>query len=581
MRFSYNRVMRFRFRVWMPLLAVLLVVLSIATVLLYVLPAVGQRLAGYVEDRAYAQAVAAANAVSAVESDDLQVALDVAAETGGGELLVINRQARVEARAGERLLSPPPEEVLQNAANGERMNDTIGEQRWAVVPLIREGNLEGGVVFAPGESENTVYGLVLRSGIEAAAVAGIIAGGLALLLATLLSRRVERLIVGARAVERGNLSKRIEPGFDDELAELARTFNSMAEKLENSFNQLKEGGATLNTILNNLSEGVLATDLSGNIMFINLSARAMLGLGSEGPLEGPPNPWKDFDLPKAVGRCAKQKECPEIRVSSGESFLQVKLEHLDKFDEHRGGVLVVIRDLSEGRRLEANQQRFLANAAHELKTPITTIVAASELLLTGSEDDPEARRRLADYIYSEARRMQRLAESLLRLARTGADLRDADIEVVDLDDMVREAAERMEPLAESAGVNLRVEGRGKRVLADREWLEQVLLVVLGNAVRFSERGAGIWLRLKGGAVIVEDEGAGISEADLPYVFERFYRGRGPSGKEGAAEGFGLGLAICKELVQRMGGSISLESEEDVGTTVEIELTEVDNSAEDT
>jgi signal transduction histidine kinase len=242
---------------------------------------------------------------------------------------------------------------------------------------------------------------------------------------------------------------------------------------------------------------------------------------------------------------------------------------------------VVIRDLSEGRRLEANQQRFLANAAHELKTPITTIVGASELLLTGSEDDPQARRRLADYIYSEARRMQRLSESLLRLARTGADLRDADIEVVDLDGMVREAAERVEPLAESAGVNLRVEGRGRRVLADYEWLEQALLVVLGNAIRFSERGGRIWLRLKDGGVVVEDEGAGISESDLPYVFERFYRGKRSSGIEDASDSFGLGLAICKDLVERMGGTISLESEEGVGTMVEIELTEVDKSAEDT
>jgi signal transduction histidine kinase len=307
----------------------------------------------------------------------------------------------------------------------------------------------------------------------------------------------------------------------------------------------------------------------------------MLRLGSEGPLEGPLDPWKDFDLPKAVARCAKHKECPEVRVSSGEDFFHIKLERLDKFDEHRGGVLVVIRDLSEGRRLEANQQRFLANAAHELKTPITTIVAASELLLTGSEDDPEARRRLADYIYSEARRMQRLAESLLRLARTGADLRDADIEVVNLDGMVRDTAERMEPLAESAGVNLRVEGRGKQVLADHEWLEQALLVVLGNAIRFSERGGRVWLRLKDAAVVVEDEGVGISEADLPYVFERFYQGRKPSEREDATEGFGLGLAICKDLVERMGGRISLASEEGVGTMVEIGLAEVGTGAEDT
>ena len=177
--------------------------------------------------------------------------------------------------------------------------------------------------------------------------------------------------------------------------------------------------------------------------------------------------------------------------------------------------------------------------------------------------------------------MQRLAESLLRLARTGADLRDADIEVVDLDGMVRETAERMEPLAESAGVNLRVEGRGKRVLADHEWLEQALLVVLGNAIRFSERGGRIWLRLKDAAVVVEDEGVGISVADLPYVFERFYRGKRSSGREDASDSFGLGLAICKDLVERMGGRISLTSEEGVGTMVEIGLTEVDESAEGT
>ncbi|MDX6380343.1 MAG: two-component system, OmpR family, phosphate regulon sensor histidine kinase PhoR, partial [Rubrobacteraceae bacterium] len=181
--------MNFRFRVWIPLLAVLLVLLSIATLLLYVLPAARARLGKYVEDQAFAQAAAAANAVTDSEGTDLQSQLDLAAETGGGELLVVDRQGNVAAQAGESLLSPPPEEVLQSAANGERMNEAIGKQR-VVVPFIRNGSLEGGVVFAPGEGENLLYQLFLRSGIEAAAVASVLGGGLALLLATLLSRRV-------------------------------------------------------------------------------------------------------------------------------------------------------------------------------------------------------------------------------------------------------------------------------------------------------------------------------------------------------------------------------------------------------
>jgi PAS domain S-box-containing protein len=559
----------------MPLLAVLLVLLSVATLLLYVLPTAKSRLSGYSENRAVALADAAASAASESEERALRRELRLLVDSEGGEVLVVDGEGQVLERVGDRSISPPPEDLLQRAAEGERLNDRIGEQRVAVVPFVREGDLAGGVIFAPGDSEDILYQLFLRSGIEAAVVASVLGGGLALVLATLLGRRVERISRGAREMGKGDFSSRIKPGFDDELGVLARTFNSMAERLEDSFLQLEEKSATLDAILNNLVEGVVVTDLSGTVTFINRSACAMLGLGSEDSSGELPSPFEDFDLPEAVARCAQKRECGEARVRDEEGFLQVRLEHVPAFDEHKGGVLVVIRDLSEGRRLEENQQRFLANAAHELKTPITTILGASELLLTESKDDPEVRRRFLEHILSEAHRMQRLSDTLLRLARTGVDMRDPEVVVVDLDGVTRETAERIEPLTESAGVSLQVEGRGGRVLADHEWLEQALLVVLGNAVRFSERGVGIWLRLKGGVVVVEDEGAGISEADLPYVFERFYRGKRSSG------GFGLGLAICKDLVERMGGSISLRSKEGVGTRVEIKLPEVGTGAEDT
>jgi signal transduction histidine kinase len=564
--------MRLRFRVWMPLAAVLLVLVSVATLLLYVLPAAKARLSGYAEDRAIAQAGAAANAAADSEGSDLQRQMDLVADSEGGEVLIVDTKGQVVAQAGEHLLSSPPEKILQRAASGERMNDTIGEQRVAVVPLVRGGELAGGVVFAPGDSENVLYQLFLRSGMEAAAIASVLGGGLALLLATLFSRRVERLALGARAMGQGDLSSRIEPGFDDELGELAKTFNSMAEKLETIFLQLEERRTTLNAILDNLAEGVLAADLEGNVTFINRAAQAVLGFR---PRTGIPDPWTDFDLPKAVDRCAEEGECPEVLVSEGENFFRVKLEHMPAFDDHKGGVLVVVQDLSEGRRLEANQQRFLANAAHELKTPISAILGASDLLLTESEDDPETRRHFLNHIFSEARRMQRLSDTLLRLARTGADLRDPKVEVVDLDGVAREAAERMKPLAESAKLSLSVEGRGARVQADHEWLEQVLLAVLSNAVQHSERGGEVRLCVEGGAVAVKDEGAGISKADLPYVFERFYQGKRSS------KGFGLGLAICKDLVERMGGSIALESKEGAGTIAEIKLLEVGAGAEDT
>lgn len=236
------------------------------------------------------------------------------------------------------------------------------------------------------------------------------------------------------------------------------------------------------------------------------------------------------------------------------------------------GVVVNSRDTTERKLLEEKQQRFLANAAHQLRTPLTTIVGAAELLTTKQELDSARKRQLLDHIYSEGRRMQRLSDTLLRLARIGRDRRDPDLEPVDLTEAARQAAKRMMPLAENLELALRVEGDGARALADPEWLQEVLLVLLGNAAKHSGPEQVIRLRARESSITVEDEGTGISGIDLPHVFERFYRGKG------STEGFGLGLSIGRELVERMGGSITIDSREGSGTRVELRLTHADTNA---
>ncbi|MDP8950515.1 MAG: ATP-binding protein, partial [Actinomycetota bacterium] len=708
-----------RFRIWMPLAAVLIVLLSIALMFLYSVPATRARLTDYAETRTFAQAAVAAEALSEMNGEDFRQKLKLSAETAGGEVLIVDTQGRVVARAGSVGGFDPSEDMLQRASLGSRMFTEVDELNVAVVPILRDGVFTGGLVFASDEPESTAYRLFLRSGIEAAGIASILGGGLMLLLGTLLSRRVERLALGARSIEDGDLSYRIKPGFKDEIGELGETFNAMAARLQGSFalledrvaqrtaeleaerarleavlrqmpsgviiaeapsgrlvlgneqveriwrhpfrpaanieeyphqyqifhpdgrpyeleerplarsirtgevvtaeeidfvrgdgtegtmwlnsapirdrdgrtvaavaifnditehkqaeqkirrlneeleqrvkertGQLEQERATLDAILNSLTEGVLAADSRDRVVFANPAARSMLGFGSEEPLEKLPDPWDDFRLPEAAARCAEgEGECIEARVRSGGALLDVKLEHLPEFGDHCGGTLIVMQDLSEGRRLETRQQRFLANAAHELKTPITTILGASDLLLSEDEEDPEVRRRFLKHIFTEARRMQRLSETLLHLARVGWDLREPDLQTLDLAAAAREVIYRMEPLAESAGIELSLAGQGTRVRADAEWLEQALLVVVNNAVKYSGRGGHIRLRLEGDTVAVEDEGAGISAEDLPHVFDRFYQGEDSSG------GFGLGLPICKELVERMGGKISIDSQE--------------------
>jgi signal transduction histidine kinase len=579
-----------RFRVWMPPIAVLIVLVAVSLVFAYGIPAAKQRLEQRTQALTLAQAAATADAITGEDHQAWQELLGLPAEPDAGgqesaaerpgalrrslelyatapraEIRVVNREGEVVARDGERLFSPPPE-MLRKAASGERFFEKAEDLNVAVVPILYGGELAGGVVFATRQWEAVVYEPFLRSGLEAAVLASLIGGGLMFLLAVMLSRRVERLSSGARLMERGDLSHRIEPGFGDELGGLAKALNSMAANLEESFGRLAEKDTTLGAILDNLSEGVVATDMGGNVVFANPAGRTLLGM-DEDAIELP-DPWEDFDLREAVASCTRKRKGGEASVRGGKSFLRIKLEHVPNLgDSGRDGVLIVAQDLSEGRRLEEAQQRFLARAAHELRTPLSAITLAAELLVTKGDDDPVARRRFLGHILAGTERMSRLSDSLLKLARVGWGTREPELEPVDLSDVVHAAAEMAKPLAESAGLDVTVEGPSVRVVADPALLEQALLIPVANAIRHSDPGQTVRLHISGASVTVEDEGEGIDEEDLPHLFERFYIGKGSSG------GTGLGLPICRDLVEKMDGEISIRSEKGVGTSVRIELPE--------
>jgi len=578
----------------MPPIAVLIVLVAVILVFAYGIPAAKQRLEQRTQAVTLAQAAATADAITGEQHQAWQELLDLpevaadgqtSAEGGrpgalrrsldlyatvpGAEIRVVNRDEEVVAREGERLFSPPPE-MLRKAASGERFFERTEDLNVAVVPILYGGELAGGVVFATRQWEAVVYEPFLRSSFEAAVLASLIGGGLMFLLAVMLSRRVERLSSGARLMERGELSHRIEPGFGDELGALAKTLNSMAANLEESFGRLAEKDATLGAILDNLSEGVVATDARGQVVFANLAGRAMLGMSEEDAEL--PNPWEDFDLREAVASSALKREGGEASVRGGKSFLRIKLEYVPNLgDSGKDGVLIVAQDLSEGRRLEETQQRFLARAAHQLRTPLSAITFAAELLVTKG-DDPVARRRFLEHILTGAERMQRLSDSLLKLARVGWGTREPELEPIDLSDVVHAAAEMAKPLAESAGLDVTAEGPSAWVVADPALLEEALLIPITNAIQHSDPGKTVRLRVSGASVTVEDEAGGIAEEDLPHLFERFYTGKGSSG------GTGLGLPICKDLVEKMDGEISIRSEKGVGTSVRIELPEVEPDA---
>lgn len=548
----------------MPLVAVFVVLLTVVSVFAYAIPVTRARISDYARERIVAETTATSRAVAGTDAERSQELLDLYVRANGGEALLVDREGQTVARSGSSDLDPGPD-LLQKASEGRQTVENVGDLKVAVAPVVYRDELTGGMIIASTD-QSLLFWMSLRSSLEAAAIAAVLGGGLTFLLATLLARRIGRISSGARAIERGDLGHRLEPGSGDELGELAENFNSMADRLESYIFWLEAEREARHTLLNSLAEGVVVATSGGRIMFANKTARRMLQLGSETDPEDLPDPWDDFSLPSAVKRCVLGQDCGVARIESEDTFLQVSTEVLPGFDDGRDGALVVMQDLSKGRRLEADQQKFLGSAAHELKTPITAIVGAAELLESkGTPLKPEVRRNLLGYILSEGRRMQRLSDTMLRLARTGWDSREPELQKIDLGRSVSLSAERIKPLAQSAGVTIRVGDGAGWALADPEWLEQALLILLNNAVQHSDENGQVWLEVSSNSVIVSNDGEGIDSDDFPHVFESFYSGRQ------STEGFGLGLPICKEMVQRMGGEVSISSEAGAGAQVEIEL----------
>ncbi|HEX4821916.1 MAG TPA: ATP-binding protein [Acidimicrobiales bacterium] len=245
-------------------------------------------------------------------------------------------------------------------------------------------------------------------------------------------------------------------------------------------------------------------------------------------------------------------------------------------DDHRRtvGALAIIDDVSERRRLEAIRRDFVANISHELKTPVGALGLLAETLL--AEDDPEISRRLAERMLTEAFRVGRTIDDLLALSRIEAEEAPTR-EPVPVHLVVAEAVERMRPAAEQQGIDVHVAEARRNItmLGDRRQLVSAIYNLLDNAVKYSDAGSSVEVRVSVTAdgsrvaIEVEDHGVGIPTRDHERIFERFYRvDRGRSRDTG---GTGLGLAIVRHVASNHGGEVHLASREGVGSTFTLVL----------
>jgi two-component system phosphate regulon sensor histidine kinase PhoR len=412
---------------------------------------------------------------------------------------------------------------------------------------------------------------VVRRAQRAVAVSGLLAMLLALVIAYLASRALSQPLVqlaeSARRLAAGDLEERT-PGRIGvpELDDLGVAVNTLTEELQARLSELGRERDEAQAVIDCMAEGVVALTEDARVLRTNHAARALL------------------DLPEAIpgtsiGALVEHSELHAIleeSVSGPVSAREVRLGDRRLLVSSRtldgGGSVTTFLDVSEIRRLEQVRNDFVANASHELKTPLTSIRGFAETLLDG--DPPERLRQ--DFLTSirdNTLRLQRLVDDLLDLSRLESGGWVARLESVSVDEAAREAWAPYADKALGRKVTFRVEG-GARVKADQHGLDQVFRNLFENALRHTDEGGRILVvvQRRGEGVVqvgVSDDGEGITAKALPRVFERFYRADSSRARD--MGGTGLGLSIVRHLVNGMGGEVTAHSELDRGTTVQFTL----------
>jgi PAS domain S-box-containing protein len=346
---------------------------------------------------------------------------------------------------------------------------------------------------------------------------------------------------------------------------LVQALREMHHQLGDRFAQLRREQAETAALVQSMVEGVIAADERGRIVTLNPAARRMLGYSEGDALPGLPELFRVKAAREVVDAVLQGEAVQDRELEMDDRVFLMNARPLPS-----GGAVLVIHDLTEMRRLEAMRRDFVANVSHELKTPLTSISGYAETLLTDTPE-PETTRRFLSTIATNARRMQRLVDNLLDLARLEAGRWQPEREPIDVAEAARDTWDALRDGSRAVAVDFAVEvaDDADTVLADADAIRQVLTNLLDNSLRYTPRGGRIVCRSRvegdGVSISVADNGSGIVPEHLPRIFERFYRSDPSRSREEG--GTGLGLAIVKHLVEAHGGRVSAESARGVGTTI--------------
>jgi two-component system, OmpR family, phosphate regulon sensor histidine kinase PhoR len=383
----------------------------------------------------------------------------------------------------------------------------------------------------------------------------------------LVRRPIREVTRAALSMATGDLYDRARVRGDDEIATLADALNRLAGDLSETIATLRGERDLLAGILDGMVEGVLVVDAHDRIVLANRALQGLTMAFEDAIGKLVLEVIRNATLKEALDAAQASNEPVVREIELGRLMPRKLLVRVSRLPGKGSGTIAVFHDVTDLRRLETIRTDFVANVSHELRTPVTAISTAAETLLGGALADPEEAAEFMDVIDRHAKRLRQLVDDLLDLAKLEAKsfrLVLADLEVSPI---ISHVATLMADPARRRKMSIDIDVPGPRreplrARIDRRALEQVLLNLLDNAIKYAGEGAKVTLRSRSLGELIEisvtDDGAGISPLHLGRVFERFYRV--DTGRSRELGGTGLGLSIVKHLVELMGGKIEVASE---------------------
>ncbi|MFP3356558.1 cell wall metabolism sensor histidine kinase WalK [Planococcus sp. SIMBA_143] len=468
------------------------------------------------------------------------------------------------------------------------IDDNREERVWVrTLPITAVGGEMLGTLYVKAEVENVYDQMDTINSILAGgtAIALVITAVLGVLVAQTISRPIADMRKQAQAMAKGNFSRKVRVYSEDEIGQLARAFNHLTNRLQESQQSTESERRKLASVLANMTDGVLSTDRRGRIILINEPALQLLNVSRETVINRPVTTVLGLDESYTFEDLIDMRDAITLDISSQDqaTLLRTTFSVIQKETGFVNGLIAVLHDNTEQEKIDMERREFVANVSHELRTPLTTMRSYLEALADGAWQDPDLAPNFLNVTQTETERMIRLVNDLLKLSKMDSSEADLSREMVEFGVFFNRIIDRFE-MSKSQNVSFerKVPKSQYFVEIDTDKLTQVIDNIISNALKYSPEGGKVRfsVREKEGELLVSisDEGMGIPKENVERIFDRFYRV--DRARSRAMGGTGLGLAISKEMINAHGGRIWAQSKYGKGTSIYFTLPyEIDDGGE--